>query len=186
MSEGYEGHTKEKEETEDTKDSEEEPKEEIKLVVFDFDGVFTDGKIYVSADGSETKCYNGKDSYALKLLNENKISTRIITADTFDIIGNCRHIFPRVEVVSYETVNKLDLLNKWVESMKLEWSQVAYIGDDLPDIPCMKKVGFSGCPANAVPEVRSVSDFIATKDGGDGAVRQFVDEIIRHKIRMAN
>ena len=150
----------------------------IKLVVFDFDGVFTDGKIYVSRNGDEMKCYNGKDSYGLKLLRDAGIITGLITADSSDILNNTRHILSRLDKVCTERYDKKVILNQWREELGLEWENIAYIGDDLPDLECLRSVGFSACPNNAVPEVKSVCNYICKKNGGEGAVREFVDRII--------
>jgi len=146
--------------------------------VFDFDGVFTDGKIYVLTSGEEMKCYNGKDSYGLILLRNRGIKTGLITRDTSDIVSNTRHIHSRMDMISTSCLNKIEILNNWREKLGLEWHNVAYIGDDVPDIDCLDKVGFSGCPNDAIPEVKNIVDFVCKRKGGEGAVREFINRII--------
>ena len=149
------------------------------MVVFDFDGVFTDGKFYFGNNQCVTKCYNAKDSWAIKLLNAKDIKTGVITLDPYVSIENAPHIFPRLDkacIVSDKP--KLDILKEWCVEYNIDLSEVAYIGDDLPDIPVLKNVGFSACPSDAVNEVKKVCDYICTKSGGNGAVREFVDLIL--------
>ena len=105
----------------------------ISSIIFDLDGVFTDGKIYIM-DDSHFKCYNGKDTYGLKLLRNNNIRTGLITAHNTPILENMEHIVSRMDYISKGHYNKLDIVQKWIDKEKLDWSNVAYIGDDIPDI----------------------------------------------------
>jgi YrbI family 3-deoxy-D-manno-octulosonate 8-phosphate phosphatase len=156
----------------------------IKLVIFDFDGVFTDGKFYFNNNNTGvSKCYNAKDSYALKILNKNDIKCGIITNDKIVSIKNAPHIFNRLDKVSIGSdKSKISILNTWLQEYGFSYQEVAYIGDDLSDIEILKKIGFSCCPNNAVEEVKDVSQYICKNKGGDGAVREFVDLIIKKKI----
>ncbi len=149
----------------------------IKFVVFDLDGVFTDGKIYVSSTDT-FKCYNGKDSYALKLLNNKNILTGLITAHDTNLLKKMEHIYPRMNYVSAGNYDKLTVLDNWLAELKLSYEQVAYIGDDIPDIAIIEKVGFSACPADAVEEVKKVVKYVCKNKSGDGAVREFVSIIL--------
>ena len=107
------------------------------------------------------------------------IKTGIITLDPYVSIENAPHIFPRLDKVCIASDKpKLDVLKEWCAEYNLELSEVAYIGDDLPDIPVLENVGFSGCPSDAVNEVKKVCDYVCTKSGGNGAVREFVDLIL--------
>jgi YrbI family 3-deoxy-D-manno-octulosonate 8-phosphate phosphatase len=153
----------------------------IKLIVFDFDGVFTDGKFYFDNDENLKKAYNCKDSYALTLINKSNIKCGIITNDKFVSIKNAPHIFNRLDKFSLGCDEpKIDILDKWITEYQLTYNEVAYIGDDLPDIEILKKVGFSACPNDAVEEVKEICCYICKKNGGDGAVREFVDLIIKN------
>lgn len=177
----------------------------IKLVVFDFDGVFTDGKFYfhntINNNTNNTaninnsnnnitnvsKSYNGKDAYALKILKNNNIKSGIITNDKVVSIENAPHIFDRLDKVSLGSDKpKLDILNEWLNELEITYNNVAYIGDDLPDIPILEKVGFSACPNDAIKKVKSVCKYICENNGGNGAVREFVDLIIDNNDKIKN
>ena len=153
----------------------------IKMVIFDFDGVFTDGKFYFNETSITSKCYSAKDAYALKILNKNEIKVGIITNDKIVSIENAQHIFNRLDKYSIgQDRPKLEILDEWIKYYDLDYSDVAYIGDDLADIPVLKKVEFSGCPNDAVEDVKKVCNYICKKKGGDGAVREFVDLIMKN------
>ena len=109
----------------------------INLIIFDFDGVFTDGKFYFNNNNTVvSKCYNAKDSYALKILNKNSIKCGIITNDKIVSIKHAPHIFDRLDKVSLGSDKpKLDILDTWLDEYGFTYQDVAYIGDDLPDIP---------------------------------------------------
>jgi YrbI family 3-deoxy-D-manno-octulosonate 8-phosphate phosphatase len=155
----------------------------IKFVVFDFDGVFTDGKFYFDNSNNMKKCYNAKDAYSLKILKEYNIKCGIITNDKVISIEHAPHIFDRLDKVSLGSDEpKLDILDIWLKEYGYSYKEVAYIGDDLPDIPVLEKVGFSGCPNDAVDDVKKVSQYICKNKGGEGAVREFVDLIIKKNI----
>lgn len=159
----------------------------INLVIFDFDGVFTDGKFYFDNNKNCKKCYNAKDAYSLIMLKNNNIKRAIITNDKEISIENAPHIFNRLDKVSLGSDKpKLDVLDTWLNEYGYKYDEVAYIGDDLPDIPVIKKVGFSGCPNDAVKDVKDVSQYVCKNKGGDGAVREFVDLIIKNNILESN
>jgi len=153
---------------------------EIKLVVFDFDGVFTDCKFCMSYDGNISKIYNGRDSYGIKLLYENGIKTGIISSDDSQIYNflQKKNHFNKLNFFEIGVKNKIEMLTKWKNYFNINWNNIAYIGDDLPDIECLKKVGLSACPNDAVDEIKKHCSKIISKNGGNGAVREFVDFIL--------
>jgi YrbI family 3-deoxy-D-manno-octulosonate 8-phosphate phosphatase len=155
----------------------------IKLVAFDLDGVFTDGKIDVNENGVITKRYNGKDSYGLKLLNDKNIKTVLITAHDSDTTRNMNHIISRMDKVIIGKYDKLTEMDKIVKEFELDYSEIAYIGDDLPDVDILKRVGLSGCPSNAVDDVKNICNFKCKNIGGDGAVREFIDYILKNSVK---
>jgi YrbI family 3-deoxy-D-manno-octulosonate 8-phosphate phosphatase len=155
----------------------------IKLIIFDFDGVFSNSKFYFDNFNNIKKTYNAKDAYSLKILKKYNIKCGIITNDKIISIKNAPHIFDRLDKVSLGSDKpKLEILNKWIDEYGFSYQDVAYIGDDLPDIPVLKNVGFSACPNDAVEEVKKVSQYVCKKNGGNGAVREFVDLIIKNNI----
>ena len=155
----------------------------IKFIIFDFDGVFSNSKFYFDNTDNIKKTYNAKDAYSLKIIKKHNIKCGIITNDKIISIKHAPHIFNRLDKVSIGSDKpKQEILDTWLDEYGFSYQEVAYIGDDLPDIPVLKKVGFSACPSDAVEEVKKVSQYICKKTGGDGAVREFVDLIIKQNI----
>ena len=151
--------------------------EKIQILVMDVDGTLTDSKIYTSANGELMKAFNVKDGYAIvHFLPELNIVPMIITGRSSDILlARCKEL--KITEVYQGVSNKIDKLKEICEQKNITFSQVAYIGDDLNDLECMKVCGFKGCPVDAASEVVSVCDFVCTKKGGDGAVREFIEYI---------
>lgn len=155
----------------------------IKFIVFDFDGVFTDGKFYFNETGITSKCYNAKDALALKILKDNNILTGVITNDKIVSIKDAKHIFNRLDKYSLgDDRPKLEILDSWLSELNLTYQDVAYMGDDLADIPILKEVGMSGCPNDALECVKEIckqnNGYLCIKNGGEGAVREFVDIVL--------
>ena len=161
----------------------------IKFLVMDVDGTLTDGKIYMGVDGEAFKAFDIKDGYALHtLLKEHGIIPVIITARKSPMVEHrCKEL--GVTEIHQGIMNKLDCLKGILEKyssadQQYDFSNVAYIGDDLLDLQCMNPIteagGVAGCPSNAVKEVIAVCDYISSHEGGEGAVRDFAEHIIRH------
>lgn len=153
----------------------------IKLVCFDFDGVFTNGKIY-EKDGNMNKYYDVKDGMGLALLKERGILTCLISnyKSQFTINYNGNHIIEHLkfDIVSIGNNKKLDTLNEIICKNNLTWDEIAYIGDDINDIPVMMKVGYSACPNDAIEDCKNIVNYICNKTGGNGCVREFIDIIL--------
>ena len=152
----------------------------IKLAAFDVDGVMTDGSITYDENGVEDKTFNAKDGHGITMLNNAGIITAIITARNN---GTVQH---RAENLKFKEIhqgskNKLQTLNEILEKYNLTLEQTAYMGDDLPDICILEKAGLSGCPNDAVTEVKNNSRFISSKNGGRGAVREFCEFILKNQ-----
>lgn len=151
----------------------------IKILAMDVDGTLTDGKIYMGEHGELLKVFNAKDGYAIKdILPEYNILPVIITGRN-TVITEKRAVELGISHIYQGVKDKLSLLKDILQKKNLTMDNVAFIGDDLNDLDCMKCCGFKGCPADAVPEIKSVVDFISNKNGGDGAVREFIEEIIK-------
>lgn len=152
----------------------------IKLVAFDVDGVMTDGSITYDENGVEYKTFNAKDGQGITNLRKAEIITAIITARNN---GTVQH---RAENLKFDEIhqgsnNKLETLKQILEKYKFSMDEVAYMGDDLPDICILELAGLAGCPNDAVDEVKNIAKFISTKNGGRGAVREFCDFITKNK-----
>lgn len=149
----------------------------IKALVMDVDGTLTDGSLYLNKDGEIMKRFNVHDGYAVKeLLQMMKILPIILTGRASDIVLK-RSSELNISLVIQGSKNKLSDLMDILSKNDIKLEEVAYIGDDLNDLECMKAVGMVGCPNNAVKEIKAVSDYITTSLGGEGAVREFIDWI---------
>ncbi len=151
----------------------------IKYLVMDVDGTLTDGKIYMGAHGEMMKAFNIKDGCGIHdIAIPGGIIPVIITGRTSEIVKKrCGEL--GIQQVYQGIKNKIEQLNSIADDL----SQVAYIGDDINDLSCMIPVkeagGVVGCPADAVERVKEISDFVARHNGGDGAVRDFIEWIIK-------
>lgn len=150
----------------------------IKYLVMDVDGTLTDGNIYMGANGEIMKAFNIKDGYGIHdILIPNNIKPIIITGRNSSIVIN-RAKELGIEEIHQNCSDKLLKLSEIVDDL----SAVAYIGDDLNDMCCVTAIkqagGFVGCPADAVKEIKNISDFVSSFNGGNGAVREFIEWII--------
>lgn len=154
--------------------------EKIKYLVLDVDGTLTDGKIYMGQDGELLKAFDVKDGYGIKeILPKYGIKPIIITARNSMILENrCKEI--GITEVYQGFRHKLGVLKEIIGG---DFEKVVYIGDDLPDIPCMEAVREAGglvfCPANAIPEVKMLADYISGYKAGEGAVRDCINHLIQ-------
>lgn len=158
-------------------------KKKIKVLVMDVDGTLTDGKIYMGSNGELMKAFDAKDGYAIhKILPLFDIKPVIITGRESKILENrCEEL--KITEIHQGISDKKRVLQKIMKKYDCDFENVAYIGDDLNDLECMmtlkEKGGFVGCPADAVEEVRKISDFISSREGGNGAVREFTEWIMK-------
>ena len=150
----------------------------IKYLVMDVDGTLTDGKIYISPSGEAMKAFNIKDGCGIHdMLIPAGITPVIITGRSSDIVLNrCKELG-----ISQVYQGVQDKIKKLIE-LTPELISIAYIGDDINDLPCKNLLkengGLIGCPADAVPEVKMICDFVSERNGGDGAVREFIEWVI--------
>ena len=148
----------------------------IKMLVLDVDGVMTDGSLIYDENGKEYKTFNAKDGQGIVMLSRCGIYTAIITAKES---GAVKH---RFEVLGMNKLymgqkNKIVAMKELLSEYNLSFSQVAYMGDDLPDLCVLREVGLACCPADAVKQVKDVCHFISAKRGGRSAVRELTDLI---------
>ena len=151
----------------------------IKLVIFDFDGVFTDGKIIFDSQGNAMKHYQAKDGMGIFRLHDAGFEIGVISGwpDNLSQQAILKHL--RIKRVSLGSNSKLEILDKWCKELSITLDEVAYMGDDLNDVIVMKKVKLVACPNNAIEEVKDIANFICKKNGGEGAVREFCEYLIR-------
>ena len=153
----------------------------IKLVAFDVDGVLTDGSLTFDKDGNELKTFNAKDGQGIVNLNKSGIITAIITARESGAV-KYRAENLKITELHQGSKNKIATLENIMQKYGITFDEIAYMGDDLPDICILEKVKLKGCPNDAVEEVKAVANFVSSKNGGRGAVREFCDYILMGEI----
>lgn len=153
----------------------------IKLVAFDVDGVLTDGSLTFDENGHEYKTFNAKDGQGIVNINKAGIITAIITARNN---GTVEHRARNLNITELHqgSKNKIKTLEEIMAKYNITFEEIAYMGDDLPDICILEKVALKGCPNDAVDEVKAIANFISSKNGGRGAVREFCDYILKKGI----
>jgi len=150
----------------------------IKLMMVDIDGVLTDGRIILGNYGDELKFFDVQDGLGLVLLRQAGIQTLIVTAKKSKV--NERRAKDLKVVKLYQGVDdKLKLYEKVLRKMKMKPEEVCFVGDDLIDIPVMKRVGVAVAVQNAVEETKDAAHYVTQRQGGRGAVREIADMILR-------
>jgi len=150
----------------------------IEILIMDVDGVMTDGTVLINDDGSEGKNFSILDGHGIKLWHRAGFQTAIISGRPSGATT------VRAEQISINHVvqgakKKLPALDSLLEELSLDYSQVAFIGDDLLDLPLVRRAAFGVAVANAVDELKEVADYITEKTGGCGAVREVIEYILK-------
>jgi YrbI family 3-deoxy-D-manno-octulosonate 8-phosphate phosphatase len=148
---------------------------DIKMLIFDVDGVMTDAGMYYSESGEESKRFNSRDGLAIRNLNKLGWKTGIISHGI-----NINLIKRRADLLGISHVYagnrpKTDVMAEWCNELNLSFSQIAFIGDDINDLPIIRVVGFSACPADALNAVKKEVNMVLSSRGGDGAIREWID-----------
>jgi len=151
---------------------------EIKLLILDVDGVMTDGRISIDDQGVETKAFNVKDGYGIRLLLAAGIDVAIITGRRSKSVEH-RASDLGIKRIYQGVTDKKAVCIRLLEEKRLTSGQACFIGDDLPDIPLLKFVGLPVAVADAVKEVRETAQYITEKNGGNGAVREVCELILK-------
>lgn len=152
----------------------------IKLILLDVDGTLTDGGIYRGNEGEELKKFNVKDGYAIVTAQKLGMEFGIITGKKSKLV-EVRAEELKIKYLYQGISQKTEILEEIIEKIALRKDEIAYMGDDLNDIRIMKCVGIKGAPCDAVPEILEIADFVSGKKGGEGAVREFIEYIIKRE-----
>jgi 3-deoxy-D-manno-octulosonate 8-phosphate phosphatase (KDO 8-P phosphatase) len=152
--------------------------QQVTAFVFDVDGVMTDGSVLLLDNGLQARTMNVKDGLALQMAIRNGYKVIIVSGGNSEPLIN-RFKYLGIEDVHLGLKDKLQFLEDNMERYQLSWRQVLYMGDDLPDIPLLEKVGLSCCPEDAVAEVKKVSKYISIKKGGQGCVREVIEKVLK-------
>ena len=149
----------------------------VRVAFFDVDGVLTDGGLYLSEQGESLKRFHILDGLGLKLLQRAGITPAVITGrDSGPLRARLQAL--GVEHVHYGTEDKAPAAAKTLAALGFGWERAAAIGDDWPDLPVLKRCGFSAAPANAHAEVKAVAHYVTAAAGGHGAAREFCDLLL--------
>jgi len=158
---------------------------EIKAFVFDCDGVLTDGSVTLMPDGEQVRKMSTRDGYALQLAVKKCYVVALITG------GSSAAVKSRMNRLGIHDVylacsNKVDALNELMSIYDLKTEEILYMGDDLPDYEVMQKVGLPTCPDNAAHEIKNLSDYISHKKGGEGCVRDIIEQTMKIQGKWIN
>jgi 3-deoxy-D-manno-octulosonate 8-phosphate phosphatase (KDO 8-P phosphatase) len=151
---------------------------EIKMLITDVDGVMTDGTIIINADGSESKKFNILDGHGIKMWHRAGLASAFISGrDTAATSVRAKQL--NITYVFQGCKKKLPAFEELLKKAELSENQVAYIGDDLLDLPLVKRAGFGVAVAGAVSELKDIADYVTTVPGGAGAVREVIECILK-------
>ena len=156
----------------------------IKLLLLDVDGVMTDGRIIYDNDGGETKAFDVKDGHGLKLVQRAGIQVGIITGRESAIVAR-RAAELGIELLYQGVKDKCLPFNEILEKLNLTPEEVAYVGDDVVDLPVMRQVGFAATVADAMDDVKPFADLVTERAGGRGAVREICDFLLKESGRWS-
>lgn len=156
--------------------------QKMKIFAMDVDGVLTDGGMYYSKEGVVLKKFNTRDGRGIELLRKNGIIPVIITKENSEIVLK-RAEKLKVEEVYIGVDDKLKVIEELIEKYNLSFDEIAYIGDDINDIPVLEKVCLSFAPEDVIAEVKQTVDYVTSKRGDEGALREAVDLILMQRPR---
>ena len=150
----------------------------IKTFVFDVDGVLTEGSLLILNDGQMARLMNIKDGYALQLAVKKGYRVVIISGGTSEAV-RARLEKLGVEDCFLKVDNKKETLMEYVEEHQLNWDEILFMGDDIPDYVPMQLTGLPCCPADAVAEIKQVSQYISPIAGGKGCARDVIEKVLK-------
>ncbi|APY09468.1 3-deoxy-D-manno-octulosonate 8-phosphate phosphatase [Winogradskyella sp. J14-2] len=150
----------------------------INTFIFDVDGVLTDGTVTITTSGEMLRRMSIKDGFALKTAVDAGFNVCIISG------GSNEGVRKRLQGLGVKDIylgahNKIEQLNDYLEKRNVKASEVLYMGDDIPDFPVMKLVGLPCCPQDAAPEIKVISKYISHKNGGKGAARDVIEQVLK-------
>lgn len=157
-----------------------EKAENIKLLILDVDGVLTDGRIFYTDSGEELKAFDEKDGHGIKLLLRAGIDVAIITGRTSKALEH-RAADLGVKMVFQKALNKIEVYEKILSLKNLSDEEVCAVGDDLTDLPMLRRCGLSVAVHDSVAEIKAKVDFVTKNSGGNGSVREICELILKAK-----
>ncbi|MFA6468261.1 MAG: HAD-IIIA family hydrolase [Bacteroidota bacterium] len=149
----------------------------IKILVTDVDGVLTDSGAYYSDEGIELKKFSIRDGMGISLMQKAGYIVAIVTTEKTKIVER-RAERLKVTDIYQGVINKVAAVEELLKKYSLTWQELAYIGDDINDLPVLKKAGFAAAPSNATKINKKIADFVTQAEGGHGAVREVCDLLL--------
>ncbi len=150
----------------------------VKLLILDVDGVLTDGRIVIDDRGIETKCFDVRDGHGIKLLKRANIEVVIISGRRSEVVSHrAREL--GIDSVYQNIHDKLEVYRAILDEKGLKEEEVGFVGDDLVDLPLLKRVGFSAIVADGMEELKPYADYVSRNRGGRGAVREISKLILK-------
>ena len=151
---------------------------EITTLIFDIDGVLTDGSVFVTNAGEMLRTMNIRDGFALKAAVESGYNVCVISG------GSNEGVRVRLRNLGITNIHlgchdKVEMYKEYIKLYGIQPEQVMYMGDDIPDFHVMKLVGLPTCPQDASPEIKAISKYISHKNGGKGAVREVIEQVMK-------
>lgn len=150
----------------------------VTAFIFDYDGVMTDGTVYMDSNGDPLRTSNVKDGYALQLAGKLGYHLAVISGAVVTNITKRLNMLGVTDVFT-GIPDKVVKLEEYMEQYGLKPEQIVYVGDDIPDLPVMRRVGVAACPADAAPEIRQICHYISERPGGRGCVRDIIEQTLK-------
>lgn len=157
----------------------------VRLIIFDVDGVLTDGKITFTSDGQEIKSFDVQDGYGIARARAAGLKLAIVSG-RYSKVTEFRAKELQIDTVMQPVKDKGEAVAQIAENLEIQLEDVVFIGDDVIDISAMKRVGLSVAVANAHPDAKTAASYITQASGGDGAVRELLDIVFKAKKLMGN
>ena len=150
----------------------------VNTFIFDYDGVMTDGTVYMDSNGDPLRTSNVKDGYALQLASKLGYHLAVISGA---VVTN---ITRRLNMLGVQDVftgipDKVVKLDEYMKQYGLKPEQIVYVGDDIPDLRVMRQVGVAACPADAAPEIQQICHYVSERTGGKGCVRDIIEKTLK-------
>lgn len=150
----------------------------VTTFIFDYDGVMTDGTVYMDSNGDPLRTSNVKDGYALQLAGKLGYHVAVISGAVVTNITRRLNMLG-VKDVFTGVPDKVEKLKEFMEQYHLAAEQIVFMGDDIPDLKVMRLVGVSACPSDAAEEVKKISHFVSERPGGRGCVRDIIEQTLK-------
>ncbi len=155
---------------------------QIKALGFDVDGVMTNGSLILTDDGKSLRTFHIRDGYAIRKALDEGLKIVVISG------GKSEGVILRLHDLGVSDIymgvpHKLTVLRDWLNKNNIDKSEFAYMGDDILDIDCLKHAHIKACPSDAVSEIKTLANYISQKKGGDGCVRELIEQVLKAQNR---